>query len=420
MNNIKVRFAPSPTGFMHIGNTRTALFNWLLAAKLGGKFMLRIDDTDRLRSKAEYEDAIRDALEWLGLSWSEEARQSARVERYNEVTEKLKREGRIYACYETPEELTFMRKRLLGKGLPPIYDRSALRLTEEQVKRYQAEGRQPHYRFKLLDGDIVWHDMVRGECRYSEKNLSDPVVIRADGTFLYHLPSVIDDVDFGITHIVRGEDHVTNTAAQIQMFEAVGGKVPEFAHLPLLTGKEGKLSKRLGSLGVRDIRRDGIEAMALCSFLARLGTSEPIEPFYDLFSLAKTLDLSKIGRAQPRFDEEELKHLREKYGMPEGRLYLAYCGGQLAGCIGLRKIDDVRCEMKRLYVRPEFRGKCIGSMLIQKIIEDAKEIGYQHMLLDTLPFLESAVHMYKKWGFYEIESYNDSPMETSIYMRLDL
>ena len=288
MNNIKVRFAPSPTGFMHIGNTRTALFNWLLAAKLGGKFMLRIDDTDRLRSKAEYEDAIRDALEWLGLSWSEEARQSARVERYNEVTEKLKREGRIYACYETPEELTFMRKRLLGKGLPPIYDRSALRLTEEQVKRYQAEGRQPHYRFKLLDGDIVWHDMVRGECRYSEKNLSDPVVIRADGTFLYHLPSVIDDVDFDITHIVRGEDHVTNTAAQIQMFEAVGGKVPEFAHLPLLTGKEGKLSKRLGSLGVRDIRRDGIEAMALCSFLARLGTSEPIEPFYDLFSLAKT------------------------------------------------------------------------------------------------------------------------------------
>ena len=313
MNNIKVRFAPSPTGFMHIGNTRTALFNWLLAAKLGGKFMLRIDDTDRLRSKAEYEDAIRDALEWLGLSWGEEARQSARVERYNEVTEKLKREGRIYACYETPEELTFMRKRLLGKGLPPIYDRSALRLTEEQVKRYQAEGRQPHYRFKLLDGDIVWHDMVRGECRYSEKNLSDPVVIRADGTFLYHLPSVIDDVDFDITHIVRGEDHVTNTAAQIQMFEAVGGKVPEFAHLPLLTGKEGKLSKRLGSLGVRDIRRDGIEAMALCSFLARLGTSEPIEPFYDLFSLAKTLDLSKIGRAQPRFDEEELKHFNMRF-----------------------------------------------------------------------------------------------------------
>ena len=191
--------------------------------------MLRIDDTDAQRSKKEYEDAIRDALVWLGLEWSEEARQSARVERYNEVTEKLKADGRIYACYETPEELEFMRKRLLNKGLPPIYDRQALNLTREQIAKYEAEGRRPHYRFKLLDGDIVWHDLVRGECRYSEKNLSDPVVIREDGSFLYHLPSVIDDADFGITHIVRGEDHVTNTAAQIQMFEAVGGKIPAFA-----------------------------------------------------------------------------------------------------------------------------------------------------------------------------------------------
>ena len=169
MSDIKVRFAPSPTGFMHIGNTRTALFNWLLSTKLGGRFMLRIDDTDAQRSKKEYEDAIRDALVWLGLEWSEEARQSARVERYNEVTEKLKADGRIYACYETPEELEFMRKRLLNKGLPPIYDRQALNLTREQIAKYEAEGRRPHYRFKLLDGDIVWHDLVRGECRYSEK-----------------------------------------------------------------------------------------------------------------------------------------------------------------------------------------------------------------------------------------------------------
>ncbi len=318
MNNLKVRFAPSPTGFMHIGNTRTALFNWLWAKKLGGAFMLRIDDTDKLRSKQEYEDAIRDNLQWLGLTWSEEARQSARADRYNEVTEKLKADGRIYPCYETPEELEFKRKRALAKGLPPIYDRQALSYTVEDIARFEAEGRRPHYRFKLLPGEIKWDDMVRGEVKYEADKLSDPIIIREDGSFLYHLPSVIDDVDFGITHIVRGEDHVTNTASQIQMFEALGGKVPVFAHLPLLTGKEGKLSKRLGSLGVSELRAEGVEAMAISSFLAKLGTSEAIEPFYDLESLAQSLDFSKIGRAQPKFDEEELKHFNTKlvHGLP--------------------------------------------------------------------------------------------------------
>ena len=246
MSAIKVRFAPSPTGYMHIGNTRTAVFNWLLAKKLGGEFMLRIDDTDKERSKKEYEDAIRESLTWLGLNWTSEARQSARLERYQEVTAKLIEAGRIYACYETAEELEMMRKKLMTKGLPPIYDRASLKMTDEQKAAYEAEGRKPHYRFKLIDGDIVWQDMVRGECRYAASNLSDPIIIREDGSFLYHLPSVIDDVDFGITHIVRGEDHVTNTAAQVQMFEAIGGTAPQFAHLPLLTGKEGKLSKRLG------------------------------------------------------------------------------------------------------------------------------------------------------------------------------
>lgn len=313
MTDIKVRFAPSPTGFMHIGNTRTALFNWLLAKKLGGRFMLRIDDTDLLRSKKEYEDAIRDALTWLGLNWSEEARQTARIDRHNQIKEELLAKGRIYACYETPEELEFMRRRLLAKGQPPIYDRSALRLTVEQKQAFEAEGRRPHYRFKLIPGEIVWHDLIRGTCRYEAENLSDPVVIREDGSFLYHLPSVIDDVDFGITHIVRGEDHVTNTAAQIQMFEAIGGKVPTFAHLPLLTGKEGKLSKRLGSLGVRELRAEGIEAMAICSYLAKLGTSEAIEPYFDLETLAASLDFGKIGRAQPKFSEEELQHFNTHY-----------------------------------------------------------------------------------------------------------
>jgi len=312
MTNIKVRFAPSPTGSMHIGNTRTALFNWLLAKKLGGEFILRIDDTDLLRSKKEYEDIIRDVLTWLELTWSDEKRQTARIERHREIAEKMMKEGRIYPCYETPEELEFMRKKLMTKGLPPIYDRSALKLTKGQIETYEKEGRKPHYRFKLEDGEIKWNDMIRGEIKYEASNLSDPIIIREDGSFLYHLPSVIDDFDFGITHIVRGEDHVTNTAAQIQMFEALGGKVPAFAHLPLLTGKEGKLSKRLGSLGVVQLREEGIEAMAICSFLAKLGTSDAIEPFDNLEDLAKSLDFSKMGRAQPKFDEEELKLFNTK------------------------------------------------------------------------------------------------------------
>lgn len=313
MNNIKVRFAPSPTGYMHVGNTRTAVFNYLLARKLGGRFLLRIDDTDVLRSKKEYEDSLRDILRWLGFFWDEEARQSARLARYDEVVAKLKEQGRVYACYETAEELEIMRKRLMNKGLPPVYDRHALTLSREEIARYEAEGRRPHYRFKLEPGVIEWDDMVRGHCRYDAANLADPVIIREDGSYLYHLPSVIDDADFGITHIVRGEDHVTNTASQIQMFQALGAPLPVFAHLPLLTGKEGKLSKRLGSLGVRELRAEGIEAMAIVSFLAKLGTSEAIEPFYDLDTLAQTLDLSKLGRAQPKFDEEELKTFNTHY-----------------------------------------------------------------------------------------------------------
>ena len=313
MSDIKVRFAPSPTGFMHIGNTRTALFNWLLAKKLGGKFMLRIDDTDTLRSKKEYEDAMRESLIWLGFEWCEEARQSARFARYDELRDKLMQQGRIYACYDTPEELQIKRKRAMAKGLAPIYDRQALHYTPEDIARFEAEGRKPHYRFKLNPGIIEWEDIVRGHCQYEAEKLSDPIIIREDGSYLYHFPSCVDDSDFGITHIVRGEDHVTNTAAQIQMFEAIGGKVPTFAHLPLLTGTEGKLSKRLGSLGVRELRAEGVEPLAICSFLAKLGTSDAIEPYYSLDALADSLDFAKLGRSQPKFDEEELKHFNTKF-----------------------------------------------------------------------------------------------------------
>jgi len=313
MSEIKVRFAPSPTGFMHIGNTRTALFNYLLAKKLGGKFMLRIDDTDFARSKKEYEDAMRESLQWLEFKWDEEARQSARFARYDALRDELIKKGRIYPCYDTPEELQIKRKRAMTKGQAPIYDRQALHYTASDIARFEAEGRKPHYRFKLNPGIIEWNDIVRGHCQYEAEKLSDPIIIREDGSYLYHFPSCVDDSDFGITHIVRGEDHVTNTAAQIQMFEAIGGKVPTFAHLPLLTGTEGKLSKRLGSLGVRELKAEGVEAMAICSFLAKLGTSDAIEPFYHLEELAQSLDFSKLGRSQPKFDEEELKHFNTKF-----------------------------------------------------------------------------------------------------------
>lgn len=249
MNNIKVRFAPSPTGHMHIGNTRTALFNWLLAKKLGGCFMLRIDDTDRERSKREYEDSLRESLLWLGLNWTEEARQSARLERYYEIVEKLKAQGRIYECWETPEELELMRKRLIARGLPPIYSRDASALSDEEIALRRKQGRRPHYRFRLTAGEIRWHDMVRGEVRYDAGKLSDPIVIREDGSFLYHLPSVIDDVDFGITHIVRGEDHVSNTAVQIEMFEALGGKIPQFAAFAAADRQRGKTLQTSGVFG---------------------------------------------------------------------------------------------------------------------------------------------------------------------------
>lgn len=381
MSKMKVRFAPSPTGHMHIGNTRTALFNWLWAKKIGGAFMLRIDDTDFLRSKKEYEDSLRESLTWLGLNWTEEARQSARFDRYNAVTEKLKQNGRIYPCYETAEELEFKRKRAMAKGLPPVYDRQALHYTAADIARFEAEGRKPHYRFMLNPGEISWNDVVRGPVKYDAANLSDPIIIREDGSFLYHLPSVIDDCDFGITHIVRGEDHVTNTASQIQMFEAIGGQVPLFAHLPLLTGKEGKLSKRLGSLGVRELRSEGIENLAICSFLAKLGTSEAIEPFYSLEDLASSLDFSKIGRAQPKFDEEELRHFNQKFirSMPYQNVK-----GRIA--INADFWDKVRPNLISVADVNVWNSICNGE--ISPVLEDADLTAAAAKLLPPEPWNE--------------------------------
>lgn len=312
--SVKVRFAPSPTGYLHIGNARTALVTWLFARNMGGHFLLRIDDTDQERSKEEYETAIEDGLMWLHMNWDEKTRQRDRFDRYNEVIEQLKDSGDLYACYETPEELALKRKAALSRGAPPIYDRAALSITDEQLQKYKDEGRSPHWRFKLKHQPIVWNDMIRGEVSFNGSDLSDPVVIREDGTPLYHLCSVIDDADYEISHVVRGEDHVSNTAAHIQMFEAMGAQVPLFAHLPLLTDIEGgKLSKRLGAMSVKEIQeQEGLEAMAIVSLLSRLGTADPIEPQNDIDYFVKSFDFSRFSKGSPKFDYAELIRLNSK------------------------------------------------------------------------------------------------------------
>jgi glutamyl-tRNA synthetase len=307
---VKTRFAPSPTGLLHVGNIRTALHNWMLAQKQGGTFVLRIDDTDAARSKPEYAEAIRTDLAWLGIDPAGEESQSQRLDLYEAAFQKLKSEGRIYPAYETAQELELKRKVQLGRGLPPTYDRAALALSEEERAAKEAEGIAPHWRFQLdHSAPITWEDGVRGPQKFEPAQLSDPVIRRADGSWLYMLPSTVDDIDMAITHVLRGEDHVSNTAVQIQMFEAMGASVPAFAHEALLVGKEGKLSKRLGSLGCDSFRERHIEPEAIIALLARLGTSLSVEPIGDVEALLETFDLSTFGRAPAKFDDAELERV---------------------------------------------------------------------------------------------------------------
>jgi glutamyl-tRNA synthetase len=305
-----VRFAPSPTGLLHVGNIRAALFNWLYARRHGGTFILRLDDTDRARSRTEFEAAIERDLEWLGLIWARKEKQSDRLAHYDAARDRLIAAGRLYPCYETPEELEFKRKRLLAQGRPPVYDRAALRLSAADRSRLEGEGRRPHWRFKLASEEVRWDDLVRGAQHVDEASQSDPVLVRADGSYLYSFTSVVDDIAFAITHVIRGEDHVTNTGAQIQMFRALDAPVPAFAHLPLLVDAAGGgLSKRAGSLSVADLRERGIEALAICGLLAHLGTADPVEPVTSLEPLVAKVDFTRVGRAAARFSEEELAQL---------------------------------------------------------------------------------------------------------------
>jgi glutamyl-tRNA synthetase len=310
---VVTRFAPSPTGRLHVGNIRTALHNWLWAKKHGGRFILRFDDTDAERSREEHVDAIRADLAWLGLGADAEERQSARFGAYEAALARLAAAGRAYPAYESAQELDLKRKVQLGRGKPPVYDRAALDLSDADRARLEAGGRRPHWRFRLdHDAAIAWDDLIRGPQQLDPALLSDPVIRRADGSWLYMLPSAVDDIDLGITHVVRGEDHVTNTGLQLQMFAALGAAPPVFAHEALLTGSEGKLAKRLGSTGVEAMREAGIEPAALVAKLARIGTSLPVEPYADPAPLIASFDFATFGRAPARFDMAELAALNAR------------------------------------------------------------------------------------------------------------
>ncbi|MFN0024818.1 MAG: glutamate--tRNA ligase [Parvularculaceae bacterium] len=372
-HSITVRFAPSPTGKLHVGNVRAALWNWLFARSRGGKFILRIDDTDKERSTAAFEDGIRRDLGWLGLHWDETFKQSERFGDYDVVSDALRARGLLYPCYETADELE--RKRALQRlrGLPPVYDRAALSLTDEQKRAFEAEGRAPHWRFKLSGETVRWRDLIREETIVETSSVSDPVLIREDGMYLYTLPSCIDDIDAGITHVIRGEDHVTNAGVQIEIMRAVvevrgSGAVPAFAHHSLLIGADGQgLSKRIGSLSIEQMREDGLEPGAITSLLAKLGTSEPVLPQPEIMALAATFDFEKVGRAPARFDEAELLQLNAKilheapYAALSGRL----------GALGVSQTlwDAVKGNVVRLADAAEWKAVIEGA--IDPVIEDA-------------------------------------------------
>jgi glutamyl-tRNA synthetase len=305
-----VRFAPSPTGLLHIGNARTALFSALYAKREGGTFILRFDDTDRARSEERFVEAIREDLAWLGIPPDREERQSARVAIYEAALERLRKANRIYVCYETEEELEFRRRRQLAAHKPPVYDRAALNMTDSDRTKFESEGRKPYFRFKLEQKKVAWDDLVRGRSEIDTASLSDPVVRRADGNWLYSLTSVIDDIDMNVSHVIRGEDHLTNTAAQIEMFEALGAKPPRFAHHNILTLPSGEgMSKRLGHLSLRSLREEGQEPLAVAVAAVLVGTSDSVEPSQDLSSLASKINFTRISHGAARFDPKDVDAL---------------------------------------------------------------------------------------------------------------
>ncbi len=392
--NVRVRFAPSPTGRLHVGNIYIALHNWLFARKAGGEFLLRLDDTDLERSTEDFANGIKADLEWLGLSWNLFDRQSVRLAIYDAAADKLRASGRLYPCYETAEELSLKRKIQLGQGKPPIYDRAALKLSDADRAKLAAQGLKPHWRFKLEPSDVRWEDLVRGSQHVDETSQSDPVLVRESGTYLYTFTSVVDDIAFGISHIIRGSDHVTNTATQIQIFEALGAKAPVFAHLPLLVDAAGEgLSKRLGSLSIGQLRDDGLEPMSINAYLARIGTGDAVSPARRLDDLVAAHDLAKFGKSSPRFDPEELRHLNAKllHHLPfeEARGHLAALG---LGHIDAAVWDAARANVEKVEDVAAWQAVVKGP--IQPQIADA---GFAAQAAELLPPEPWTVETWAAW-----------------------
>jgi glutamyl-tRNA synthetase len=383
---VTVRFAPSPTGLLHVGNVRTALLNWLFARKMGGRFILRIDDTDQARSTKAFEEAIFRDLEWLGLRHDLADRQFNRLTVYSAAFYKLKAAGRVYPCYETEAELERQRSLAAARKLPPIYNRASL--DPANKAKWEAEGRTPHWRFLLSRKKVSWTDLIRGPVEIDTATMSDPVVVREDGAFLYTLPSVADDVDMAISHVIRGEDHVTNTAAQIEIFEALGAKPPHFAHHPLLVGAGGEaLSKRLGSLSLQQLREDGLEAMAVASYLTKIGTSDAVEPRLTLDELAGELEFAKIGRAPAHFVPEELAALNARllHAMPYSAVKTRVPEGEAFW-------DAIKPNIARLSDAAEMARLIRGP--VTPVIEDAGLASAAAALLPPEPWTEET------WGLW--------------------
>lgn len=390
--SVIVRFAPSPTGKLHVGNVRAALWNWLFSRKEGGKFILRIDDTDKERSTAAYEDGIRRDLSWLGLQWDETFKQSERFGDYDVVSDALRAKGLLYPCYETAEELDRKRNLQRLRGMPPVYDRAALALTDDQKRAFAAEGRAPHWRFKLSGETVRWNDLIRGETIVETASVSDPVLIREDGMYLYTLPSCIDDIDAAVTHVIRGEDHVTNAGVQIEIMQAIidvrgRGAVPQFAHHSLLIGADGQgLSKRLGSLSIEQMRADGLEPASITSLLAKLGTAEPVLPQPDIMALARSFDFDKVGRAPARFDEAELLQLNAKilHEAPYAAL------SERLGAIGVSELlwNAVKGNVVKLADAADWKAVAGGA--IDPVIEDAAFCAAAARLVPDDPLTEQS------------------------------
>jgi len=387
-----VRFAPSPTGRLHVGNVRAALWNWLFARSRGGKFILRIDDTDGERSTTEFENGIRRDLQWLGLNWDETFSQSSRFGEYDKIADALRQRGLLYPCYETADDLERKRRLQRARGLPPVYDRAALSLTQEQKESFEAEGRKPHWRFKLSQKPVEWNDLIRSETIVDTANVSDPVLIREDGMYLYTLPSCIDDIDYAISHVIRGEDHVTNAAVQVEIMRAIidikgEGAVPAFAHHSLLIGADGQgLSKRLGSLSIGAMRDEGLEPQAITSLLARLGTSETVTAEPDIMALASAFEFAKVGRAPARFDEAELLALNAKllHETPYDALSDRF------GALGVSEAlwDAVKGNVSRLADASIWKQVADGP--VDPIIEDAEFCAKAAALVPNDPLSEQS------------------------------